>query len=209
MSEDWLSLEPPDPNMAVVEALFDEITPPAKQLPVPEGLPEQQGNLIRALRRLTPRQRVYIRAFMEGGSTKRGAKRVLREWGKAHLIPNDSTVHHWQHDDRYLASMNLLKKHYADMAGLDRDSVLIKVGRVLEDALEPKPVYRDDGEGGREVVNYTEEIDGNIAMRALEFAGKVNKMIGDSTDGTRVTLNIVNIANRETPDVETKVVSEQ
>jgi hypothetical protein len=58
-------------------------------------------------------------------------------------------------------------------------------------------------------VTYTEEIDGNIAMRALEFAGKVNKMIGDSSDGTRVTLNIVNIANRETPDVETKVVSEQ
>jgi hypothetical protein len=209
MSEDWLELEPPDPNMAVVEALFDEITPPAKPVVLPEGIPERQGELIRALRRLTPRQRVYIRAFMEGGSTKRGAKRVLREWGKAHLIPNDATVHRWQHDDRYLTSVSLLKRHYAELAGLDRDSVLIKVGRVLEDALEPKPVYRDNSDGGQEVVTYTEEINGNVAMRALEFAGKVNKMIGSDEGTTRVTLNIVNIANRETPDVEHKVVSEQ
>jgi hypothetical protein len=209
VSEDWLALEPPDPNMAVVEALFDEVSPPAKKVELPVGIPERHGELILALRRLSPRQRIYIRAFMEGGSTKRGAKRVLREWGKAHLIPNDSTVHHWQHNDKYLTSVALLKRHYADLAGLDRDSVLIKVGRVLEDALEPKAVYRDNSDGGREVVTYTEEIDGNIAMRALEFAGKVNKMIGNDETTTRVTLNIVNIANRDTPDVEQKVVSEQ
>jgi hypothetical protein len=209
MSEDWLDIEPPDPNLAVVEALLDEFSPPVRDAEAPSNLPAAQGNLVRALRRITSRQRLYIRAFMEGGSTKRGAKRVLREWGKAHLIPNDATVHRWQHDDRYLSVLAMLRTHYANLAGLDRESVLIKVGRVLEDALEPKAVYRDNSDGGREVVTYTEEIDGNVAMRALEFAGKVNKMIGDSSDGTRVTLNIVNIANRETPDVEHKVVSEQ
>lgn len=208
MSDDWLSLEPVDPNMAVAEALLDETSPPDKHAVAPAGLPTTQANLIRALRVLSPRQRVYVRAFLEGGATKRGAKRVLREWHKAHLIPNDATVHRWQHDDRYVQTLNLLTKHYASVAGLDRDSVLIKVGRVLEDALEPKAVYRDNSDGGREVVTYTEEIDGNVAMRALEFAGKVNKMIGADEHGTRVTLQIVNIANRDSPDVE-KVVSEQ
>lgn len=208
MTDDWLDIAP-DPNMAVVEALFDDISVQDKKAQPPEGLPPTQGQLVAALRRLRPRQRTYIRAFMEGGSTKLGAKRVLREWGKGHLIPNDATVHHWQHDARYLETLNLLRKHYVELAGLDRDSVLIKVGRVLDDALEPKPVFRDNSEGGQDVVTYTEEINGNVAMRAIEFVGKVNKMIGDNDASTRVTLNIVNIANRETPDIESSVVSEQ
>ena len=204
---DWLEL--PDPDEAVLDALLDEGSLPQVGAMPPAELPAAQGAVVAALRRLSWRQRLYLRAFLEGGATKRGAKRVMRDWGKAQHIPSDRTLATWPHVHAYAEALTLLKRHFSANAGLDRDSVIIKVGRVLEDALEPKPVYRDNSEGGRDVVTYTEEIDGNVAMRALEFAGKVNRMIGGDDASTRVTLNIVNIANRETPDVTSRVVSEQ
>ena len=209
MTDDWLTIPATNPDEAVIEALFDEVSTPDRKAVAPLDLPPKQGNLVAALRKLSPAQRVYIRAFLEGGVTRGGAKRMLREWNKSHMVPSDSQIGNWQRNEKYLAALSLLRSHYAEMAGLDKDSVLIKVGRVLDDALEPRPVFRDNSEGGQDVVTYTEEINGNVAMRALEFAGKVNRMIGGDDASTRVTLNIVNIANRETPDVERTVVSEQ
>lgn len=209
MTDDWLTLPATNPDEAVIEALFDEVSSPDRKAVAPLDLPPKQGNLVAALRKLSPAQRVYMRAFLEGGVTRGGAQRVLREWNKSHMVPTSQTVSNWQRNEKYLAALSLLRSHYAEMAGLDKDSVLIKVGRVLDDALEPRPVFRDNSEGGQDVVTYTEEINGNVAMRALEFAGKVNRMIGGEDGTTRVTLNIVNIANRETPDVQQTVVSEQ
>ena len=203
MTDDWLTLPATNPDEAVIEALFDEVSTPDRKAVAPLDLPPKQGNLVAALRKLSPAQRVYIRAFLEGGATKGGAKRVLRDWNKLHVLPNDSTVSRWQNNEKYLTAMSLLRNHYAGLAGLDKDSVLIKVGQVIEDAMTPKPILHE----GRPTGFF--EYEGNTALRGLEFAGKVNRMIGGEDGTTRVTLNIVNIANRETPDVQQTVVSEQ
>ena len=198
---DWLEL--PDPDEAVLDALLDEGSLPQVGAMPPAELPAAQGAVVAALRRLSWRQRLYLRAFLEGGATKRGAKRVMRDWGKAQHIPSDRTLATWPHVHAYAEALTLLKRHFSANAGLDRDSVIIKTGQVLEDAMTPKPILHQGVPTG------FYEYEGNVAMRALEFAGKVNRMIGGDDASTRVTLNIVNIANRETPDVTSRVVSEQ
>ena len=156
-------------------------------------LPPKHAQIVTALKSLHWRQRQWIKAFLEGGCTKRGAKKILRD--RLVTPPNDATVTRWQHTLEYVTALNVMKNYYAEMAGVDRDSILIKTGAVLDDALEPKPVlYMGEPTG-------YEQIDGNVAMRAIEFAGKVNRMIGDDAQSARVTLQIVNIASRDEPEV--------
>ena len=191
----WLDDE--DPNDVVHGALLDMASRPEEDAPVPAGLPEGHAKAVKALRRLNWRQRAYLRAFLEGGCTQRGARRILAERGDT--PPNPATVVRWMHTTRYVEALTLMKRFYAELAGLDRDAVLIKAGRVLDDALDPKPVLHMGEDTGFRV------IDGNVAMRAIEFAGKVNRMLGPDNEGARVTLNLINLA---APD-EVKVVATQ
>lgn len=197
MTEDWLEIGETDPDEAVHDMLTDEVSLAERYPVAPLGVPEHHAAIIVALKRLQWRQRMYIRAFLEGGCTKRGAAGVLNSWRKK--VPDDATVWRWQRTSKYVEALNLVKRHYAELAGLDRDSVLIKTGHVLDDAMEPKDVLDREG-----LLTGVTQINGNVAMRALEFAGKVNGMIKPEDMGSRVTF-VVNIANRE----ELSVVSDQ
>jgi len=196
--DDWLGTVDPD---AVVRAvLADDVSYPNRGFPVPTDLPEKHARLVKALQALNWRQRQWLQAFVEGGCTKRGAKKILQD----RLIdpPGDVTTARWQHRLDYNTALTLLKAHRAEQAGLDRDAIIIRTGEVLEDALTPKPIlYMGEPTG-------YEEINGNVAMRAIEFAGKVNRMVDSDTGGNRVTL-VVNIANRDDLEVVAEPVAVQ
>jgi predicted aspartyl protease len=53
-----------------------------------------------------------------------------------------------------------------------------------------------------------EEVDLSSAMRSIEFLGKVHKMTSGDEGGARVTLHVVNIADKQVRDTDS-VVSEQ
>lgn len=192
MSEDWLDTGKRDPDEVVHSVLLDSTSPRNRNLTPVEGLPERHRELVLALRKLSGHQRAWIRAYLESGCSRSGAVRILK--ARKERVMDVSCVTRWQHNLDYMTALNLLKAHYASMAGVDKDSILIKTGQVLEDAMTPKPILHMGEPTG------FEEINGSVAMRAIEFAGKVNKMINDESGAPRVTL-VVNIANRD--DLET------
>jgi hypothetical protein len=112
-------------------------------------------------------------------------------------------VTRWFQRPDFQLALGLMKRVYLDAAGLDPESVMLKAGKVYETAMTPQPIlYMGEPTG-------FEEVDLSSAMRSVEFLGKVHKMTSGDDGGARVTLHVVNIADKQLRDVEADVVSEQ
>lgn len=210
MSEDWLEtdedaswlgeLTPEQVTEVVKAAVFDDATPREKDAKPPAGLPALEGRLVAAMRAITPVQRAYLRAYIQCGCNRPAATRAINKRGIS--LPDGSTVTRWFARPEFKLALDLMKKLYLDTAGLDPDSVLIKAGRIHDEAMTPQPIlYMGEPTG-------FEQVDLSSAMRSVEFLGKVHKMTTGDEAGTRVTLHVVNIADKTIRDADT-VVSEQ
>lgn len=205
MSNDWLELPGPEPEPALtpavrytssgqrkmLEALMDDTSPPTHEAKDLVKIDPDYRKAILALRRATPKQRTFIRAFLQE-KTKAAAIRLLKSKG----IPIDqTTVWRWERDSDYLTAMQHAKNAVLRMCDIDPVSLQIKAGKVLEDAMEPKDVLDREG-------NPTgfQEINHNAAMRAVEWLGKVNRMTQD--EAARVTLEIINLSGDEDPPAD-------
>ena len=210
MSEDWLEAETPgedwldvlDPRQVeeiVHREMMDETSTALrnKSRALPAGLPKAEESLVAALRALQPRQRLYLRAYLQAACSRASASRLLRQSNVE--VPGPSVISRWFVNPHFFTALELLKKRYLATAGLDPSSVMLKAGKIYDVAMAPQPIlYMGEPTG-------YEEVDLTNAMRAVEFAGKVNRMTTGDDGSTRVTLNIVNIADKELRDV----VSEQ
>lgn len=190
--DDWLDIEPADPDTEIAKALISTATPTAGE-PVDQTLPEKAKALILALRVLKPRQRMWLRTYVYAGGNKTRAQKILERRGDR--PPDRHTILTWERQPQYAHALELLRHHAASNAGLDEQSLLIRAGIVLDDALTPKPVVDRDG-----FLTGEETIDGQVAMRAIEWMGKVRGMVKDDT-GARTTLVVVNMADRDVIDV--------
>lgn len=210
MSEDWLDTEaedawlgpmaPEQVREVVKAAVFDDVTHRQLNAKPPAGLPALEGRLVAAMRSLRPVQRIYLRAYIQAGCNRSAATRALNKRGID--LPDSSAVTRWFGRPDFKLALDLMKKLYLDTAGLDPDSVMLKAGRIHDEAMTPKPIlYMGEPTG-------FEEIDLSSAMRSVEFLGKVHKMTTGDEAGTRVTLHVVNIADRQVRDADA-VVSEQ
>lgn len=190
---DWLELDSEQVKAVVHAAVMDDATPANRKAPAPTDLPEREARLVQSLRRLKPVQRAYLRAYVAAGCVRASATRALRHRGLK--LPDSSAVTRWFHKPDFRIALDLMKKVYLDTAGIDPAGVLLKATQVYEKSMAPKPIlYKGEPTG-------YEEYDPANAMRAVEFLGKVNRMTSGDEAGTRVTLNIVNIADREERDV--------
>lgn len=198
---DWLELDSEQVKAVVHAAVMDDSTPADRKALAPVDLPEREARLVQSLRRLKPLQRAYLRAYVAAGCTRASATRALNHRG--FRLPDPSAVTRWFHKPDFMIALDLLKKVYLDAAGIDPASVLLKAGQVYDAAVTPQQLYRvgRDADGNPVSVPVGESVDLGNAMRAVEFMGKVNKMTSSDEGGTRVTLNIVNIADREARDV--------
>lgn len=210
MSDDWLEppaddawlgdLAPEQVAEVVKAAVFDDASPREKGAKPPAGLPAFEGRLVAAMRALRPLQRTYLRAYIQAGCNRPAATRSINKRGIS--LPDTSVVTRWFQQPDFKLALDLMKKQYLDTAGLDPDSVMLKAGRVHDLAMTPQPIlYMGEPTG-------FEEVDLSSAMRAVEFLGKVHKMTSGDEAGTRVTLHVVNIADKQMRDADA-VVSEQ
>ena len=199
--EDWLGeLAPEQVREVVKAAVFDDATPREKGAKPPAGLPALEGRLVAAMRALRPVQRAYLRAYIQAGCNRPAATRSINKRGIS--LPDGSVITRWFQRPDFKLALDLMKKLYLDTAGLDPDSVLLKAGRIHDVAMTPQPIlYMGEPTG-------FEEVDLSSAMRSVEFLGKVHKMTTGDEAGTRVTLHVVNIADKTMRDADA-VVSEQ
>lgn len=199
--EDWLGPMAPEQVREVVKAaVFDDTSPRKMGIKPPAGMPALEGRLVAAMRALKPVQRTYLRAYIQAGCNRSAATRAINKRGID--LPDASTVTRWFSHPTFKLALDLMKKLYLDTAGLDPDSVMLKAGRIHDEAMTPQPIlYMGEHTG-------FEQVDLSSAMRAVEFLGKVHKMTTGDEAGTRVTLHVVNIADRQVRDADA-VVSEQ
>lgn len=197
MSEDWLET-PEDTQRSLVEdVLFDDTSPRDKTAVAPESLGGLYAKTYVALRGLRPQQRTFLRAYVQAGCNRSYATRLLKSRGLE--MPNPGTVSRWFQEPSFRVALDGMKKMYMDTMGLDPGGTLMKAGRVYEEAMTPQPILHQGADTGYREVDLTN------AMRAVEFLGRVNKLTTGDESSQRVTLQIINIADREQRDV----VSEQ
>ena len=198
--EDWLEeLAPAQVREIVTAAVFDDASKQDKDAKPPVGLPANEARLVAAMKALRPIQRTYLRAYIAGGCNRSSATRALN--ARKMALPDSSVITRWFQRPDFLRALDLMKKVYLDSAGLDPTSVMLKAGTVYDKAMTPQPVlYQGEPTG-------FEQVDLSSAMRSVEFLGKVHKMTSGDEGGTRVTLRVVNIADRQLRDAD--VVSEQ
>jgi hypothetical protein len=199
--EDWLGeMAPEQVREVVTAAVFDDVSTRQPNAKPPAGMPALEGRLVAAMRALKPVQRTYLRAYIQAGCNRSAATRALNKRGIG--LPDSSAVTRWFGRPDFKLALDLMKKLYLDTAGLDPDSVMIKAGRVHDEAMTPQPIlYMGEPTG-------FEQVDLSSAMRSIEFLGKVHKMTSGDEAGTRVTLHVVNIADKQMRDADA-VVSEQ
>lgn len=199
--EDWLGpMAPEQVREVVTAAVFDDVSSRQVNAKPPAGMPALEGRLVAAMRALKPVQRTYLRAYIQTGCIRSAATRALNKRGIG--LPDSSAVTRWFGRPDFKLALDLMKKLYLDTAGLDPDSVMIKAGRVHDEAMTPQPIlYMGEPTG-------FEQVDLSSAMRSIEFLGKVHKMTSGDEAGTRVTLHVVNIADKQMRDADA-VVSEQ
>jgi hypothetical protein len=199
--EDWLTeLAPEQVREIVTAAVFDDASKQDVNAPMPVGLPPNEARLVVAMKALRPIQRTYLRAYVSAGCSRPAATRALN--ARRIALPDASVVTRWFQRPDFLRALDLMKKVYLDSAGLDPTSVMLKAGKVHEAAMTPQPIlYMGEPTG-------YEQVDLSSAMRSIEFLGKVHKMTSSDEGGARVTLHVVNIADKQMRDTDS-VVSNQ
>lgn len=172
---------------------------PHKYPAVPAGVPATERKLIESLRAITPLQRSYLRAYIQAGCTHAAAERLLRAAGRR--TPERGSPYRWFAQPRFRLAFENMRRYYLDATALDPATVMLRANKVYEEAMTPRPLFHDGKVIGETAPDLTN------AMRSIEFAGKVNRMTTGDEQNARVTLNIVNLADRQARDVE--VVDEQ
>jgi hypothetical protein len=137
--EDWLGeMAPEQVREVVTAAVFDDVSTRQVNAKPPAGMPALEGRLVAAMRALKPVQRTYLRAYIQAGCNRSAATRALNKRGIG--LPDSSAVTRWFGRPDFKLALDLMKKLYLDTAGLDPDSVMIKAGRVHDEAMTPQPI---------------------------------------------------------------------
>jgi hypothetical protein len=206
-AEEWLSLQaPPEGDVLTPKAeksigenaflswLYEDEKPKTAYPVVPGGAEPKYVETIKSLQRLLPRQRTFIRALVQCGGSITQAVKLFNARSATQLT--HSQVSRWTHNPDYHRALTAAKQYYLDMAGIDPTSVLLKANHLYEEAMKPAPILHQ----GR-ATGYFEQDRGN-ALRAIEFMGKANGMIGGDEKSTRVTVQIVNLSSRQEKQAE-------
>lgn len=199
-SADWLAPDEDTVNLPatkrnpVLEALYDTTTPKQAHPMVEPHLDEPRRKLVRSLRRLMPHQRVFLRALMTCQCNAAKTVRLLRSKGMKYSM---GTVGGWMRNPDYKYALNALKEHFLDLAGIDPAGLMIRAANIIDDAMDGDPLFYQGVEVTDRLGNPVKVRDRSAALKGIEFAAKVQKMIGGDEGKSRVMLNIVNMANKD------------
>jgi hypothetical protein len=135
-------------------------------------LPEEMRvRFVRAMRRITPTQRRFLRAVLAIGSPWKTAKRM--GMGQA-------TIHRWMQQPRFHDAMTLSEQMSDALVPISRAWIRRKLVEIVEKSMVDVPVL--DREGNH-IGTY--EFDGRVAVSALTLLGKDKGMFADKVEVTR------------------------
>lgn len=199
MTELFGKTKTPD-QLRLLAALNDDVSPPVAKYEGPPGVNPRYLVAIRALMGLKPKQRLYCKALLAVAGDRSKARKAMAERG----TPVDSsTVTRWFRSQDFVNALQAIKRLALDTSETDPVSLMLSAGRIIEDALTPKPVTDRNGK-----VLY-EGIDHSAAMKGIEWLGKVQKMTEDEGANRTVLEIVVNLANRDDLEVDvTPVIGE-
>jgi hypothetical protein len=191
---DWLDLPPANENEVIAAEVNDSVTGAKVGLrkALPDKLSPEGANMVLALRSLSGQQRLLIRALIGAGGALKPALRALRD---QFVTVSEHTARSWMREPRFQRALAMSREFAAKQAGVDPASLILKTAAIIEDAMTPRQTYDEDG---RPLTD--PEMNHNAALRGIELMAKVHGMTREA-DTTRVTLEIVNIANRDEIDV--------
>lgn len=204
-SADWLAPDEDTVNLPatkrnpVLEALYDTTTPKQTHPMVEPHLDEPRRKLVRSLRRLMPHQRIFLRALMTCQCNAAKTVRLLRGKGMKYSM---GTVGGWMRNPDYKYALNALKEHFLDLAGIDPAGLMIRTANIIDDAMDGDPLFYQGVEVTDRLGNPVKVRDRSAALKGIEFAAKVQKMIGGDEKQTRVTVQIVELDGEKRVDAE-------
>lgn len=198
MIDDWPGKEKTKDQLRLLAALNDDVTPAVTRYEGPPGINPRYLVAIRALMALKPKQRIYCKAILAAGGDRRKALAVMEERG---MPVTSATVGTWFRKQDFVNALQAIKRLALDKAEIDPISLMLRAGRVVDDALTPKPVTDRNGK-----VLY-EGIDHSAAMKSIEWLGKVQKMTEDEGANRTVLEITVNLANRDDLEVDVTPVT--
>lgn len=204
-SADWLAPDEDTVNLPatkrnpVLEALYDTTTPKQAHPMVEPHLDEPRRKLVRSLRRLMPHQRIFLRALMTCQCNAAKTVRLLRSKGMKYSM---GTVGGWMRNPDYKYALNALKEHFLDLAGIDPAGLMIRTANIIDDAMDGDPMFYQGVEVTDRLGNPVKVRDRSAALKGIEFAAKVQKMIGGDEKQTRVTVQIVELDGEKRVDAE-------
>ncbi len=185
-------------QLRLLAALNDDVSPAVVKYEGPPGVNPRYLVAIRALMALKPRQRVYCKAILAAAGDRRKARAAMTQRGTP-VAPG--TISSWFRSQDFVNALQAIKRLALDTAEIDPVSLMLNAGRVVEDALTPKPVTDRNGK-----VLY-EGIDHSAAMKGIEWLGKVQKMTEDEGANRTVLEIVVNLANRDDLEIDVTPVS--
>lgn len=182
--EDWLGEPEQHP---VLKALYDDVTPAdfRKVDIVPEQLPAEQRKTLRALRRIRPVERAWIRAYLACNCNAQAASRSLKARQGWSLSP-PRAYRLMRHDDDFRTALQGLQSDLMGLAGIDPVGILLRTNAVVEDAMTPAPILHQGEDTGYR------EVDRANALRGLEAMAKWQGM-GAEKVSARVVVNVVRL----------------
>lgn len=164
---DWLDEEEP-------------VKPPARDLPAvrTKSKKRKSAELTTALRRLTMRQRFYLKLLLESMTVKEADNKLRMAGWRG----NRTTLWRWRAMPKFVEAMELARNDQFERSGISKEKVMLDAEKIREEALTPKPIlYKGEATG-------FEEVELGAALRALELQGKG---VGISDlDQSRVQVNI-------------------
>lgn len=173
----------------VIEALYDTVSPMEVNPIVPKSLPTAQHALVRALRRLRPQQRIFIRALLVNQCNVTKTIRALRARG---LRYSQNMATQWMRSTDYKFALNALKEHFLDTAGIDPAGLLIRTADIIDSAMEGDVVLHQ----GLPVLDQRgipmKVADRGAALKGIELVARHHKMFGDEKT-TRVTVQVIEL----------------
>lgn len=136
--------------------------------------------LIKAMRRLPPLQRIYLRALEASRFNKNEATEEVEKLGyKLSRV----TVWRWAKSERFSRALELTMEDSLERAGINPNKVLLDVRHIADRCMEKKAILHH----GKPTGEYT--FDSVSALKALELLGK-NKRLWNEDERTRITIGI-------------------
>jgi hypothetical protein len=187
---DWLDGEVEEPatepaNQALIDAIYDDVSPPTKYPSLPENVDPKFVETVRAARRLRPQQRTFIRTLVQCHGN---ASRAVKQYN-LRIQPNITAdrARRWTRNPDFVRVLQAAKDEFMGLAGIDPAGVLMKSQALYEQSLEPKPIlYQGEHTG-------FEEYDAGTAARMIEFQGKAVG-IGADEHKTKVVVQVIDMS---------------